>query len=627
MCDDGHASSGTVSSEFRGTKRDHVQLSSFDLGTCTAGDSNDTFVAASPQRSNKFALHQHMARWEDDSSDEGTNSFRRRYKRAKRTDAYNGWLETSTLKIVAERYKGTASQFRVLKGVSDTKDSKRQASIPPGSLIVQSRFVSPAGNVGGQTSMFLNWRLPGKINRHPFYKDTRPWFHDAGTPLNAYPSITLESDLHQAVKKIVSTFLREAEPGMTPIEFFGKGDDLELLALFHDHCYLPPGEIDRRDRMHGAARNESAQSGAQGDGATLIFNTPSQRAAELQYLGKSIHDADNDEGAGHFDDDIIGHVVGRAHGAGENNDDPNLLDKGEDNKTRSWFPFISGQLSARSERRSSGGPKPDSPTEASFYVNSSPSSQFLVLIEGFVECEGSTVAASSDRLRESFLDEQVGCLSSNGRLVDLLPSVALSGHWLVTILGSDGMKKRVSGLIPSSMRDSNGSRIVLRHNSMRDLGMLSDNAVMTPHTGSTTRQVHVSSIDPAISRCKHFNRLGMVCNDVDPFVVGSISIVACDRCSSRSDANSERAGDLANAILLSCKGKASELSVNGVRGMADVESLVPITATKGVEGDRVVSTNLGVSYRCNLTSTEHYIVLVGQDDEGRTVAVDGKSQH
>lgn len=621
ISDVGHESSGTDSSEFRGTKRERVQHPQLDVGTSAASDSNDSCVDAPLQRSNKSALHQHMARWEDDSSsDESTSTCNRRYKRAKHTGAYNGWLETSTLKAVAQRFRGTASQFRIVRVVSHFKNSMTHSSIHSGSLIVKSRFVSPAGNVSGQTSVFLSWKLPGKIkSHHSLYKDARPWFHDAGTPLNAYPSVTLGSDLHPAVKTIISTFLREAEPGMTPIEFFGKGDDPELFALFRDHCYVPPGEIDQRDRLHAAARNEAGQSGARGDDTTSISDTFTQGANVLHHLGKSTHDADNDEGAGPFDDDISCPAVLGAHALAGKKDGPNSLCEGENNQKRSWDQFISCQHSARSKSKCSGGPKPRSLTEASFYVDSSPSNQFLVLIEGFVEYAGSTETASSDHLRD--------CLPSKGRLVDLLPNAAQSGLWLADILGDNCIQKHVSGLSRGLMRDSNGARIALRHNSMRDLGILSDNEVMTPKPGSTTRQVHISRIDPAVNRSKNFYLQGVVHNDVDPLVIGSLSIVAYEGRSSWTEANIERVGELASGVLLACKEKASELSVNGLCRKADVNSLMPMHDTKGVEAGQLVSTNLGVSYLCNMKSTDNYIVLVGHDDEGRTVAVDGKVQH
>jgi hypothetical protein len=95
---------------------------------------------------------------------------------------YNGWLQTSKLMAVAARYGRTASQFRVLHAVSDVRDSITKMKIPQNTLIVQSRFVSPSGNRGGQTFAFLHWRLPGnKAKCRSMYKDTRPSFHHAGT--------------------------------------------------------------------------------------------------------------------------------------------------------------------------------------------------------------------------------------------------------------------------------------------------------------------------------------------------------------------------------------------------------------------------------------------------------------
>ena len=608
---------GAFSSQLHGRKRNQVQISSFDDNTSKSGDSNDESIVVSPQRRNRITRH-NASRWEDESSsDEGSPCFVRSYKRVKCADDYNGWLETSTLKAVAARYGGTASQFRVVRGVAHVKDSATKTMIPPGSLIVQSRFASAAGNVGGHSYMFLNWKLPGKENRHSLYKHRRPGFHDAGTPLNAHPSITLESDLHPAVKAIITTFLREAEAGMTPIDFFDNGEGPELSVLVHDDCDLPPVEID-----HYALKAATAQV----DDIVMMSDAHPKGDSERQNYtsNKATHDdADNDAGSAAFDDDIDSPAMGHVHASAVNDKSSNALGNEVETDDRSWFQVFTGPLLGTKKRKIYGGPKPRSPAEASFFVNTSTSNQSIVLIEGLVEPQNSTVTASCDYLRDVFMDGRVDCLPSKGRLVDLLPNVAHPGPWQATIVDADGNKRHASGLIRGSMQASKCARIVLRHASVRDLGMLSDNAAI-PTPGSTTRQVHVSSIDPAISRRKDFQSQGVVVNDVDPLVVGSISIVVCEGCSSWSEANSERAGELASGFLFACKDKASELSVNGMCRIADVENLLPIPDMEGIPEERGVSANVGVSYLCKLTSKDAYRVLVGQDNKGRTVAVDGK---
>jgi hypothetical protein len=363
----GHASDGAFSSQSHGRKRNQVQISSFDDNTSKSGDSNDESIVVSPQRRNMIT-RQNASRWEDESSsDEGSPCFVRSYKRVKCTDAYNGWLEMSTLKAVAERYGGTASQFRVVRGVAHAKDSVTKTMIPPGALIVQSRFASAAGNVGGHSYMFLNWKLPGKQNRHSLYKHTRPGFHDAGTPLNAYPSITLESDLHPAVKAIITTFLREAEAGMTPIDFFDKGDGLELSVLVHDHCDPPPVEIDQYALPEAATRNESAKPAAQVDAIVMMSDVLPEGDSERQnYISnKTLHD---DAGSAAFDDDIDSPAMGHVNASAVNDKGSNAL------ADRSWSQVFTGPLLGSKRRKFYGAPKPGRPVSLSTHrLQTSPS--------------------------------------------------------------------------------------------------------------------------------------------------------------------------------------------------------------------------------------------------------------
>jgi hypothetical protein len=146
----------------------------------------------------------------------------------------------------------------------------------------------------------------------------------------------------------------------------------------------------------------------------------------------------------------------------------------------------------------------------------------------------------------------------------LLPNSALSGTWLATTIGADGDEKRSSGFIRNSIQDLSGMRIVLRHEQFANLGLLGSDTSMTMDSGSSNHQIHVSRIDPSISRNANFQSQCVIRDDHDPLIVGSISIAACEGCTSWSDANSAIAGKLASDLLVASRTRMLELSHNGL---------------------------------------------------------------
>lgn len=603
--------------------------------------SDDDSMTVPPQRKTTKAPPQRNKMLEkvdeDSSSDDCRFVFRSQRNMTKTTRSsaiYSGWLETSNLKVIAERYKGTASQFRIVYATNEVKDSVTKTMILPNTLVVQSRFVSAAGNLGGQTYTFINWKLPGKTNRHSIYKSTRPGFHNAGTPLNAYPSIVLDNDLHPVVKTLVTTFLEEAEPGTTPFDFHGHGDGPELFFLSHNHRALPTMEIESVECNEAAACNETTKDSDQDDDAANYVHDEPHVDERPHNSDESPKELDDDAGANAFDDEEDCRSNHRAQGPDETDKEDacnvgeEASDQGNGSKKRTWFQSFFGHRSAtKKQRKIYGGSKRQSPTSVSFHVNGPTTKQFFVLVEGIVETHDSALAASHDHLRDIFLDGRVESMPCRGRLVELLPNVALPGAWLATIVGADGDATRVSGLVRSSMRDLKGARIVLRHKSFLDLGMLSEKTSMHLPPGSTSRQVHVSTIDPSISRRKDFDRQGMIDEDGDPLVVGSIAIAACEQgCTSWSDKNSKLAGELASDLLVASRETLLKESNNGRCRVEDLENLLAIPARKSTNKEPVASTNVGVSFVCKLTAKESYSVMIAQDEEGRTVAVDGELQ-
>jgi hypothetical protein len=533
---------------------------------------------------------------------------------------YNGWLETSTLMTVATRYGGTASQFRVLHAVTDVRDSVTKARIPRNTLIVQSRFVSPSGNRGGQTFAFLHWKLPGKkTNCRSIYNDTRPGFHHAGTPIDAYPSMSLDDNLHPIVKTLVTAFLQEAGAGMTPTTFFGRGNGPEIFFLSYNYRDLPTMEMASVEGRKAATSNENPKTtehhndvAKPSEVAPLLYNAKESPNDELGdcHVIRDTADAQNCELANNDTDENVS--------AFEVEEDS--VDRRSTKRLR--FQAFSGRTPKSAKKiKIYGASKPRDLFKAGFNVDDSTSNKFLVLVEGLVGSTDSALVASQDYLRDIFLDGRVESMPCKGRLIELLPNTALSGPWFATTISADGHETRCSGFIRNSIQDLRGIRIILRHASFSSLGLLSHETSMTLDSGSSSHQIHVSRIDPSISRRANFHSQGVINNDDDPLVVGSISIAACEGCTSWSDANSAIAGRLASDLLVASGKRMLEWSDNGMCCSEDFENLLPIPGRTSTEkGPK----NIGVSFLCKLTSKESYSVLVGQDEEGRVVAVDGE---
>lgn len=532
---------------------------------------------------------------------------------------YNGCCETSTLMALAACHGRSASQFRVLHAVSDMRDSMSKMTIPQNTLIVQSLIVSPSGNRGCQTFAFLHWRLPGrKATCSSIYKDARPFFHLVGTPLDAYPSMSLDDNLHPIVKTLVTTFVQEAEAGMTPLTFFGRGNGPEIFFLSYNYRDLPTMEMTLVKGRNEAHANKNPTTTEHNNGVAKPSDSSHHTIIPLLHDARETrnNELSNNNGM---------HDMVRLQNWNDEVDESDSTFEVEESSLerrytkRSRFQTDRTPKSAK-RRRVYGGSKTQDLFKAEFNIDDSTSNKFLVLVEGIVESSDSVLVASHDYLRDIFLDGRADCMPRKGRLVELLPNSALSGRWFATIIGADGNEKRSSGFSRNSIQDLSGIRIILRHERFASHGLLSHDTI-TPYSGTNNNQIHVSRIDPSISRRANFQYQCVVDEDDDPLVVGSISIAACEGCTSWSDANSAIAGQLASDLLVASRARMLEWSDNGLCRSEELENLLPIPAGTNMANG---PTNIGVSFLCKLTSKESYSVLVGQDEEGRVVAVDGE---
>ena len=96
--------------------------------------------------------------------------------------------------------------------------------IYPGTLVVQSRFVSTSGCHGGSTFSFTNFRLPGNFRRHTkhhsIYQSTRPSL-TVPKQTNEYPLFVIDMKLSESDKNIVRAFVAESMPGFSPSQVVG----------------------------------------------------------------------------------------------------------------------------------------------------------------------------------------------------------------------------------------------------------------------------------------------------------------------------------------------------------------------------------------------------------------------
>jgi hypothetical protein len=265
-----------------------------------------------------------------------------------------------------------------------------------------------------------------------------------------------------------------------------------------------------------------------------------------------------------------------------------------------------------------------------FRVCNRPDKQFLVLVEGLVERQADTAmllpaSQNGHQLRDIFMDRCTGSLPRKGRLVELLPAEATPGDWSANLVGPDGCATHVPGLLRNNGRELQGIRICLRHEDFHELGLLSETRSMNAGDKSPTRrQVHVSVIDPSISRAAAFHRQGVLSEADEYPVVGSISIAVCEGFTSFADASSTVAGELASIILEAAHDGVVAECEGAMPSIGSLEKLLPIPSQWEADSNTGGAANLGVSFLCKLDAKESYKILVAQDEEGRTIAADGK---
>lgn len=563
--------------------------------------------------------------WLSDDDEESTTGSRTRAMTQTNQHFSAGWMEHVQFKAVAKRFGGTATQYRIMYSSCELMDCYTKLQIPPNSLIVQRQIftIHTGGRMYSGTFQFLKWRLPPKTKLpNCIYDSMRPQFYTSNTPSNAHPFIALEKSLHPDIKLMVSTFINDAKSGTTPLEFYGDNHG----ELYY-RTFEPSGDQEvvptKRRKVISPSDDESAQNQQSeleqkededsksfteeadhpppvGKGGVVLDYEELPRPQGNSALGSD----EEDDAVNAFDDDEPS--TGQQVFTG----DEVPVGEVEASQKRSFFSSLLWRSSTKKKRKVFGGPKPQEPTRASFYVSGS--EQSLVLVESLAENTDSPVAASHDHLRDIFLNGRLESLPTKGRLVELLPNEALVGAWTASLVGADGNPTRVSGLLRDSLRDLKGVRLSIRHDDFLHVRRLTDKKLMqVPGISGTTHQLHISSMDPSIGRSKSFVDQGLG-NDNAP-VVASISFAACEGCTSMADANSKLAGDLASELLVATRD--ATLSNDG-----------PLTDLLSIPSKRADEppTNSGVSFLCKVTTEDHYRVLVAQDEQGRTVALDGK---
>ncbi len=165
-----------------------------------------------------------------------------------------GWKTREEMRKIARRHQGTFIQYKVLRRPPDGECMRDQnyycnntdtepRLILPQDLMVQSRFVSKSGNYGGNSYLFLDWKLPGtflkKRKQHiTIFQDTRPKLYTSssqqqetmGADETAHPMLFLDPELAADEVDMVTKFILDAPAGSSPREFFRNCQDKLLLA-------------------------------------------------------------------------------------------------------------------------------------------------------------------------------------------------------------------------------------------------------------------------------------------------------------------------------------------------------------------------------------------------------------
>mmetsp|Transcript_20946 Transcript_20946/g.31578 ORF Transcript_20946/g.31578 Transcript_20946/m.31578 type:complete len:778 (-) Transcript_20946:330-2663(-) len=494
-----------------------------------------------------------------------------------------GWRSPSELRAIAGKYRGLAIQYRVCYAEKEVKDNFTKKVIPKNTLIVQSRFVSEAGNRGGQSFSFLTWHMPGCNKRSKsIYNKTRPQLWDNAVQeqeKDAYPFVVVDESMHEVVKILVKTFLNEALVGASPLDFYGDGKFNELFFLSH----RPKKPAQRMAQAVNSLANdnfsavECAKNSIRSDGKnpTLLNYSDMESCLSSETFPK-------------FDDvSITAKYPNSTRGSGGfKRKHKRIYGKGEkwrrDSSPFTYFDVPTTTLSEATQARS------------------------LVLVEGISKVE------------DVFLDQRVDNLPTRGRLLELTSSFALAGRWRAKL------ETNVSGFL----RDLEEHQVMLRHERYFKLGSLSD--IVTNASKSVEEGLHVSKVDPSHNRACDFIRQGIIAPENIQFSkIGSISLAVCEGCTSSSDANSASAGKLAAKLLRAAKGNVR--SEKGFCSVNDLENLIAIPdpdmiRTEAYDSATRTDKTVGVSltYHCNVQ--ESYQVLIGQDEQNDVVAVDSEFQ-
>jgi len=556
-----------------------------------------------------------------------------------------GWLTKSQLLDVASRHKGMAIQYRVMYHMShkSIKDHNAGAArkIRYKDVVVQTRFACVSGSSGGSSYSFMRWKLPGtllqsrKAKHITIYEDTRPRLYEHGSKETSHPLIILCSELKDADRRMAERFLRDAEAGMTPEQFysqktFATADQNGEAGSREAEMVVEHSEEDSPLVSHDEDFNDDAVGGYEDE----TENQPSPAKQSSVSVRESRRDKHSKDKARPPRDQ-----------RSVSNHKSSSTKRGRDEETERSTTV------KRTRKKDYGGARSRRREMVTFDIGESGSSapQFLALVEGVA---GATPAArgpedvAEDYIRDVFMNGRVENLPSSGRMLEL-PGEAKPGKWSAELVDTNGGGRASrKGIMRDKLENLKDVRIQLRHDSVKAMGALelsrSSSSVASSLSHSSADIEHrirgggvssrervtgvgggtVSLIDPSHSRSHDLLSQGVVSReslfDHPELCVGSISIVGFDGFASSTDARLS-AGSKSAVVLESCRKRAIEMEAQGSSSIVSLEDILLIPADKAADDH-----NLGVSFICKIAVEESYALLLAHDEVGHVVAVDGE---
>jgi len=519
-----------------------------------------------------------------------------------------GFLPLNQLHKIAKKHGGMAIQYRALYHQGDAgpivdknidvrrSSSKKSGSsedagdgqsrlIQRGTLIIQSYHINEKGNRGGSNFSFDHWKLPGKVKKAAsIYDSTRPILAEEGLDRlfgsgktrnggdgRFRPFLAIDPSLSSRDAKRVKTFVKEAQSGDTPVNFFaekgkvavaiGSMDEVEsdIFNDFDSAEEITEKEITtrvRRERKNSACTPKRAYP--------CGFLSSYEKARTKSARRKRKLDQQSDTG---------GNKIRRV------SDESNF----------------------------------DSPVTVYFDVPDVDTDFHDPKYFGLIECLGGgceEIEKGSDT-------------PHRGRLLEL-PGEILSGRWKTTV-GHDAQDPANGAMNSKSEEDVKALkfiRISMRHTSSPIVPLeecysgehslpkkyCNSVSVITPHKNRLK-----SFIDQGIFAEKEVNSQveGEECILNNPFLSG-ISIVSFDGFTSASEAIN-LADEISSEFLR---------GINPSRSYYDGEQLLTISRAENDDIGDAVSETKGILFPCKIGFEEEYFVVVSQDDELRVTGID-----